>query len=224
MGVAKCTIKGSDYLGAFISATDKYAFFGNDVTKHNEDLICRNLGVHPVLLPAFGTSLIGLFIKANSNGMILSNLAEERQLHMLKEQHLDMNISVLESALNAVGNNILANDKIAIVNPDFDHAAMMSIRDALGVETIKEEIGGFKTVGANNILTNKGLVITNNATEAQKQNVDNATGFNAVSTTANTGALSLGLSVVANSRGIVVGDSTTGFELARIMEGLELNE
>ena len=143
---------------------------------------------------------------------------------MLKEQSLDINISVLESGLNAVGNNILANDKIAIVNPDFDAVAVQSISDALGVETVKDEIGGFKTVGANNILTNRGLVITNNATDAQKAKVDRITGFNSISTTANTGALSLGLSVVANSKGIVVGDSTTGFELARIMEGLELNE
>ena len=153
MGVAKCTIKGSDYLGAFISATDKYAFFGNDVTKHNEDLICGNLGVRPVFLPAFGTSLVGLFIKANSNGMLLSNLVEERQLQMLKDQDLGINISVLDSGLNAVGNNILANDKIAIVNPDFDATAVQSIMDVLGVETIRDELGGFKTVGANNILT-----------------------------------------------------------------------
>ena len=224
MDVAKCTIKGSDYIGAFLSVTDRYAFFGNDITKHNEVLVCKTLGVEPVFLPAFGTALVGLFIKANSNGILFSNLVEERQLQMLKEQNLDINISVLETGLNAVGNNMLVNDRIAIVNPDFDAAAVQSIRDAFGVETVKEEIGGFKTVGANNILTNRGIVITNNATDAEKQKVDKATGFNSISTTANTGALSLGLSVAANSRGIIVGDSTTGFELARIMEGLELNE
>lgn len=224
MGVAKCTIKGSDYIGAFISVTEKYAFLGNDVTRHNEELICKNLGVRPVFLPAFGTSLIGLFTKANSNGILFSNLVEERQLQMIREQHLGINIEILESGLNAVGNNILVNDKIAIVNPDFDEGAIKEIIDVFGVEAVREEIGGFKTVGANNILTNKGLVVTNNATDAQKRKVDGETGFNSISTTANTGALSIGLTVVANSNGIVVGESTTGFELARIMEGLELNE
>ena len=41
-------------------------------------------------------------------------------------------------------------------------------------------------------------------------------------TTANTGSLSIGLAVIANSKGVVIGNSTTGFEIVRIVNGLNL--
>jgi translation initiation factor 6 (eIF-6) len=39
--------------------------------------------------------------------------------------------------------------------------------------------------------------------------------------TANTGSPAIGLSAVANSKGIIVGESTTGYELNRMLESLE---
>ena len=83
------------------------------------------------------------------------------------------------------------------------------------------QIGGYKTVGANNILTNKGLVINNKATDLEQKEWEEKTGFKTIRTTANTGSLAIGLSVVANTKGVVAGESTTGFELNRIIQGLE---
>ena len=82
-------------------------------------------------------------------------------------------------------------------------------------------IGGFRTVGANNILTNSGLVINNRATDLEQKEWEGMTGFKTIRTTANTGGLAVGLSVVVNSKGVVAGESTTGFELNRIIQGLE---
>jgi len=91
----------------------------------------------------------------------------------------------------------------------------------LGVEVVRLKVGGFNTVGANNILTNSGLVINNRASDGDKAELDRITGFDSIRTTANTGALSIGLTVVANSVGVVAGEETTGFELNRIVEALE---
>jgi translation initiation factor 6 len=86
---------------------------------------------------------------------------------------------------------------------------------------VKSQIGGFRTVGANNILTNVGLVINNRATDLEQKEWEKLTGFGTIRTTANTGALAVGLAVVANSKGVVAGEETTGFELNRIVQGLE---
>jgi translation initiation factor 6 len=92
----------------------------------------------------------------------------------------------------------------------------------LGVETIPMDIGGFKTVGANNILTNKGFVINNRATDREKDEIDRLIGFKSERTTANTGSLSIGLSAVGNSTGVVAGENTTGYELNRIVNALNV--
>ena len=224
MGAAKCTVRGSDYIGAFAAATDSHVFVCSAIDHRSRSVLEKMLGATPIEMSVSGTDLIGLFVKANSNGLVISNLVEEHELERLKSHKLGINIAVIDTGLNALGNNMIVNDKIAIVNPDYDPRSVKLIGDALGVEVVKAEIGGFKTVGANNILTNKGLVINNRATDGQKKELDRLTGFNSVGTTANTGALSIGLSTVANSKGVVVGDGTTGFELARIMEALELND
>ena len=64
------------------------------------------------------SNLIGLFSKANSNGIILSNLATDEEMRALKAEARELNIGVLGSNINAIGSNILANDKIAIINED----------------------------------------------------------------------------------------------------------
>ena len=132
-----------------------------------------------------------------------------------------MHIEIIKSNLNAIGNNVLVNDKVAIVNPEYSNEAVKQMEDVLDVEVIREQIGMFKTVGANNVITNKGMLINNETSDEQKERIDKLTGFESVRTTANVGFLGIGLSIAANSYGVVIGEDTTGFELGRIMEALE---
>ena len=111
--------------------------------------------------------LIGIFARANSNGIALSNLASDDEVSYLRSLNLDIKIGVVESRLNAIGNNVLANDKIALINSEYSHEDMKSIRDILDVEVVQAESGGFKTIGANNILTNKGCVLNNRSTRRE---------------------------------------------------------
>ena len=145
----------------------------------------------------------------------------DEEVEALKGMNLGINIGVIDSDLNAVGSNVLANDRIAIVNSDYDPKAMKQIGDTLGVEVIKAKIGGFRTVGANNILTNRGLVVSNRSTDLEKEKIEGMSGLRSERTTANTGSLYIGLSVIANSKAVVAGEDTTGYELQRIMEGLD---
>lgn len=224
MGAAKCIIRGSDYLGVFATATDKHVFLGAGTERRAREIITTTLKVHPVEISVFATDLVGLFVRANTKGMLISNLMDEREIEALFSLKLDLNIAVIKSGLNAIGNNVIVNDKIAIINPEYDHIAKKQIADALDVEVIEHEIGGFKTVGGNNILTNKGLVINNRATDEQKAIFDKATGFDSIRTTANTGSLNIGLCSISNSNGVVVGDTTTGYELTRMTEALDIND
>lgn len=221
MKAARCKIKGSDYVGVFVSASERYAFVGLGVPASSKSIVQDTLGVPVKEINISSSDLIGLFSKCNSNGIVLSSLVMDEELDAIKRLDLGVNVGVIKSDLDAVGNNILANDKVAIVNPEYDDISAKQIGDLLGVEVIRAHVGGFKTVGANNLLTNKGLVINNRAADPEKSHLDNITGFDSVRTTANTGSVSVGLCGVANSHGVIVGDNTTGFELERVLEALE---
>ncbi len=220
MEAAKCQVNGSDYIGAFATTTDRYTFvpFGmpakliamiHDVLKTE----CVSIGIN-------GTDLIGLFSRANSNGILMSNIASAEDVALIKGLGLGINVGILESSINAIGNAVLANDRIAIVDVEYDDGEAKQIGDVLGVEVVKNEIGGFKTVGATNILTNGGCVINNRGSDSDKRMLDKMTGFDSVRTTANTGSLIIGLASLANSKGLLVGSNTTGFEMERMLQAL----
>ncbi len=221
MKVVKQRLFGSDFIGAYAVASERFVFCFRGIEGRKMEMLAETLIVKPVGLTIADSDLIGIFSRANSNGILLSNLATEDELAALRALGLDINIGVLDSRLCAVGCNVLANDKIAFINSDYSAGEAKVIEDTLGVETVRAQTGGYKTVGANNILTDSGLVINNRSTDEEKRYVEGASGFRAVRSTANTGALAIGLAGAANSKGIVIGDATTGYELNRILEYLE---
>jgi translation initiation factor 6 len=224
MDAAKCRVKGSDFNGVFCTASDNLIFGPLHLTKKEHDILTSTLHVEVLEISIAESSLVGLFSRINSNGILLSNLATDEEVTMIKEKAPGINVGVLHSDINAIGSNVLANDKIAIVNHEYQHSEMKQIGDVLGVEVVKSEIGGYRTVGANNILTNSGLVINNRAADFEEREWEGMTKFKTIRTTANTGALAIGLAVVANSKGVVAGEATTGFELNRIIQGLDHNQ
>lgn len=222
MNAAKYAINGSDCVGAFALTTDRYVFAGRGITESSKKFLADMLGAEALSLSIGGMDLVGVLARANSNGIIVSNLVTERELDAIKGMKLGINIEVLGSPLNAIGNNILANDSLAIVNPEYSGGDIAVIGDVLGVEVLSCPIGNFKTVGANDILTNKGLVINNHASDEEKEKLDGKIGFDSVRSTANMGSLGIGIAVVANSNGALIGDTTTGYEFSRIIDGLYL--
>ena len=222
MNAAKYAINGSDCVGAFALATDKYVFVGRSATEGSKKFLSTMLGVEAIDMSIGGMDFIGVLARANSNGMLVSNLATDREMDAIRGMKLGINIEVLSSTLNAVGNNMILNDKVAIVNPEYSRKDMAIIEDVFGVEVIGSSIGSFKTVGANDVLTNKGLVINNHASDEEKEKLDKETGFDSVRSTANMGSLGVGIAVVANSNGALIGDTTTGYEFSRIVDGLYL--
>ncbi len=224
MGAAKYNIKGSGYVGAFATANDSVTLVGIGAKENVKHVLSSTLKTRVFEVSVSGTDLVGVFARANSNGILLPRMIEDYELSRIKELGIDIRIGTISGGLNAVGNNIIANDRIAIANPDYDHRALVEIRDVLGVEVVRHEIGGFKTVGANNILTNSGFIVNNRTTDEQKEALEQLVGLESVRTTVNTGSLYVGLSSIANSSGVVVGDETTGYELARVMDGLNIKD
>lgn len=212
---------GNDYIGAFSVSSDSFTILGGSPKQSSRSMIEENLKTKTVETLINGSDLVGIYCVVNSSHMLIPEMAYEPEIKNLEGQLDGVSVSILRSDLNALRNNILANDKIALVNPNYSSADLKLIGEMLDVEAIRMSIGGFETVGANNILTNKGITLNNKVSEAEEDSLKKI--FHRVSqSTANLGSLSIGLCTVANSSGLLAGTATTGFEIANIADGLSL--
>jgi len=224
MGIEKLRILGNDYIGAWGVATDKFFLIGNGASDGEKAIIGKTLKVEGIRASVGGSGFLGLYVAANSKGVLLPYGTEHNELENIKKSIPGVQVRIMETDYNALRNNILANDRIAIINSNYSQEEEKFIADVLDVETHRIPIANFHTVGAHNILTNKGVVVNNRAEERDVKRIEEITGMKAEQSTANLGSLSIGICVIANSSGLVVGRATTGFELARIAESLEITD
>ena len=219
MNLLKRNINGNSYVGAFSSSSEDITLISRGVSTKDESIIRETLGTETFRISVSGSNLVGIYAVLNSNGILLPDMTYTEELKELDHLKEKIRIGTLKSDMNALGNNILANDKVAIINPNFQRADAEIIADVLDVEIIRMAIGGYETVGANNILTNNGMVLNNFASDNELEEAKSLV-KNVSQSTANLGSVFVGLASVANTKGLMVGEDTTGFDLARMEEGL----
>lgn len=215
----KLDINGNPYIGVYCHANEEFAIVPPEFTKDMISQIEEGLDVEVVQTTMANSSIIGVLVCSNSYGMIVTNFAEDRELKVFKER---LNILYIRDVLNAVGNNILANDKFAIIHPDIKKETIIEIEDTLGVEVLRGKIAGQKTVGAAGVVTNNGLLCHPHASKHELDLLTKRFKVNAAIGTANYGVPLVGACAIANTKGAIVGSTTTPIELGRIEEALGL--
>jgi len=219
--IRRVSIFGNPNVGVYTIATDSFVIVPRKLMKSLIKSIERFLEV-PVIATDLGQSrLVGLFGAANSKGMVVPPFIMEGELNFLKGE-LNLPIESIQTELTALGNNILCNDKLAIVNPEFDEASQKSIADVLGVEVIPGKIANWSTVGSAAVATNKGLLLPANCNKEEIYRLQEMFGIPASIGTINGGVPLIGSGLRANSNGAIAGAPTTGPELARVGTALEL--
>jgi translation initiation factor 6 len=158
----------------------------------------------------------------NSNGLIVSPHIFSHELDIIREH--DINVEIIPDKLTAIGNVIVANDNGAIVHPGLSNEAKRVLRKTLEVEVVEGTIAGFDIVGSTVAATNKGALVHPDASDDELELVEDALGVPAKIGTVNRGVKLVGACIIANSRGVIVGNKTTGPELARIDQVFNLFE
>ncbi len=217
--IRKTSINGSPFVGVYAACNNKLAILPN--IEVNESIFRRTLNVETYKTTLGGSPLIGSLMVMNSKGAVVTNFASEEDVSFLLDK---MNVLFVEDKINAIGNDILANDKAALVHGDFDRETIKYIEDALEVEVVKGEIGGIKTVGSAAVVTNKGMVVHPNVNEDELEFLKNLFSVPVYVSTANYGSLYVGASLIANDYGAVVGDKTSNVEIDRIENALDIIE
>ncbi len=217
--IQKTRVFNSPFLGVYLRTWEKYTLVPSNMDRDMTKVISESLGTELIELTLGGTKLLGSLSAMNSNGVLLSNIASNSETIKMPS---DVNVAFLEDQINALGNDILVNDKAALVHEDFDRKSIKVIEDVLDVEVKKGSFGDIKTVGSCGLITKKGLILPPNLSDEEIEDMSNFFGVKGKVGTANFGSLYVGASVVANSKGALIGEDSTTIEISNIEEALNL--
>jgi len=212
-------VLGSPNIGIYCFCTENLAIVPLGVTVKKMRRFAEALEVETCSTNVGGCRLLGALIAGNSNGVVLPHFTEQHEVQIMKS-HLDINIQVIQEKRNALGNMILANDKGAVADVRLSRETLKAISDVLGVEVVTGGILGLPCVGAFAASTNTGVLAHPSILEDEKRKIQEVLKVPVETGTINGGVPYVRIGLIANSKGAVVGSSTTGPELMAITRTL----
>lgn len=219
MGLHLIDIYRSPNIGIFLKVNDKFLLVPKGLAQTKSDKLCASLQVTAVPASIGESRLLGALTTMNSNGILVSRLADEVEIGEIKAA-TGMNVSRLESKMTAVGNLVVANDRCALVSPVLDAKAVAQIRDILGTEVEKTPIGEYHQVGSFVVATNSGTAVYPGLDEKEVKRLGSLLGVDAYPTSVNSGVPYVASGLIANSKNAIAGSQTTGPELVFITRAL----
>ncbi|MEM3689892.1 MAG: hypothetical protein QXW42_08295, partial [Thermofilum sp.] len=108
------------------------------------------------------------------------------------------------------------NNNGCVVSKVLPKQALGTIQDVLGVECIQMNIGDVPFVGSLAVATNRAVAVPPLATDEEISTIENVLKVKAGILTINRGKMFLKTGLVANVKGALVGEDTTGHELMQL--------
>lgn len=205
-------------IGVYCRGNDSVVFLQKNLSKKVKKKVSSALDAKIVELTIADSTIIGSLLALNSTGVIVTNFADEETLSKITRYGLD--VFVIKDVINAAGNDILTNDNGALIHPDIGDSSMKKIGETLGVPVQRGTIASLKTVGTAAVVTNKGCLCHPKVTDKEKRQLEKIFDVNVMVGTVNHGFPMIGSGLVANTKGAIIGNLTTGIEMGRIEEAL----
>lgn len=221
MAVYLSNIVGTASIGVYSLATDKILIFPNLVPVRKAEKIAEFLKVKLVYTSINSSILIGAFVCANSNGLLLPHFTREEELKAIKSS-FEGKITVMETRKTAYGNIVLANDHGAIVDHGLKKKEIKQISETLDVEVVPGEIAGLTYVGALAVATNNGVLVHPLLKGHERRLLEDVLNVPVDVGTVNCGIPYVRTGLICNTHAAIAGSMTTGPEMFIIESVLEL--
>ncbi|MDG6225486.1 MAG: translation initiation factor IF-6 [Candidatus Thermoplasmatota archaeon] len=228
MPVRLADISGNPYIGVFCKLVGRRMLAPLEASDQFVQLSEEALGVQVVRTLLGGTNLHGSLLASNKRGMIAPYFLDkeeiERALSSTEEDGntMDIHIEISDDPLTAWGNNLLMGDSKAVANPDMSKPTLKRISDLFDIEIITMPIAGIKTVGSVSVMNSKGLLVHPKTSQDDIDGLKDIFGREVDISTANFGSPYLGASIVTNDSGAIIGSKSSGVEINRIENTLDL--
>jgi translation initiation factor 6 len=207
-------------IGVFCRANNDILFTRKGLLSKIKKRIIQTLDVELVELTIADATIIGSLLTMNSKAAIVTDFIDSKNLKIIKDHGFE--VYVTEDIINAVGNDILVNDKGVLVHPELKDETIKKIEEIFKISVYRGTIGSLKTVGMAAVVTNNGLLCHPKTTDDEIDHLKKVFKVDVMIGTINHGVPMIGSGLVANTKGAVVGSLTTGIEMGRIEEALKL--
>ena len=174
MHVLTTNFNGNPNIGLYGFATNEYCLLGREVPDKAAHEVGKVLKVPVHRVNICGTSLTGVFFAGNDHCLLIPHIAFESEINQIEK--LDIPYQLIKTKLTALGNNILCNDKGALVNPDFSAETKKRIRQALNVTLHPGTIAELPTVGSVGVINKNGAVLHQHAKRMEIKEVERLMG------------------------------------------------
>ncbi len=221
MGSWRGQYDGNPFIGLYARASDQLALIPWGAHPKFVKGAQEALGVPLVRSSIDGSPYVGVYFALNSNGLVAPPFLNKEEKKHLEEAGIEVTV-LPDTRYCAVGNNVCCNDNGALVHPDMPAPLVKLVEKALGVNALQMELAGYKTVGAGCVATSKGWLAHNRINDEEAAKLDELFGVKGSNGSVNSGTALVGLGAVANRNGLVAGESTSGYELSRIQQALDL--
>lgn len=209
---------GVEFVGVYAVANESQALLPRDSDDRFQEDVTLALTVKCSRGTIASTNLIGSLVALNSYGAAVTNFATDEEMLAFD----GLNIVRLADRLNACGNNILVNDNGCLVNPEMTDETVRALEEVFNVEVFRGTIADQNTVGSVCKATNKGLICHPSASEQDLRLLRDIFKVEPKITTLNYGSPYVGASIIANSKGGVVGNRSTPIEQGRVEDALDI--
>lgn len=215
MDIIKYDVYRQPNIGVFINVNDTIGLVPMGFAETKANKLAEYLNVEIFHTAIANTMLIGTLSVMNNKGILLPSTAYQDEYDYLKNE-TDLEVGVLDTKFNALGNVICANDKGAIVSPALSKEDCKVISDVMGVEVLQKKIAGSHLSGVSLKANNTGGVIHPEAEEKDIKIIEDVLSVNVEQTSINGGVPYVTSGILANNHCIIVGSMTSGSEIMNL--------
>ena len=221
LGINLLDIYRSCNIGIFAKANDACVLVPLGLAQTKMEKIAEFLDVKIVGISIGGSRLVGPLVAMNSNGILVSRLADDDEIAALRHE-TGIYVERLESRYTSVGNMIAANDKGAIISRAFSRETAGRISEVLAVPVRQISIASYIQVGSMITTTNSGALVHPSGSEWELKVISETLKVDAEPGTVNNGVPFVSSGIIANNKAAVVGSLTRGPELMILARALKL--
>ncbi len=211
MAVFKTHFNSNPNVGLYGYSTNEYCLLAKEVDNTNVKEIEKVLGVKVHKTNICGTSLIGVFLTGNNKCLLVPSIAFDRELKVLDK--LGINYAVIDTDYTALGNNILCNDEIALVNPEIEETAKKQIGKALSVKVKDANIAEISTFGSFIAINDKGALVSSECKDFEKKFLEKSLNIECTLSTINNNSPYIRSGIIVNDKGFIVGSLSNPIEI-----------
>ena len=223
LGIFKYDVYRSPNIGIYSKANDDFVFIPNGFATTKAKNLAGFLKTDHIFTSVANTRLLGPLMVVNNNGIILPGTALEEELAHLKKS-TGLNVDIVDTKHNALGNLICANDKGGIMSPMIPTGFVKKVEDTLGIEIIQRRVAGYHQVGAMVVATSYGGIVHPDTEEKDIKIMSEVLGVQLEAATINGGIPYVASGILANKKSLVVGTLTNGPELVMLTRAFKIED